>query len=825
MINITNEEQKSSKVSLSNILNSGNFTEIAKFLVLKGFTPIPVRLTDHGLHPLVKWRNFELQGTLQEKFAQVVKLFSKLRKINGIAIKCGKASNIIILDIDDPDKFNSFYPLEKLKQQAGYIVRTRDEGHFHIGFLYDTELKSSNFLEQAGFEIKSDSTLATIYSTVADYFYTIVKLEKLTPLPQDLKEKIKELMTQKLDLETELKPEFNSELKPKIPKKYLNLILEKLKERYIEPYKRQGRYGPAWRTFCPNHNDEEASLDVELINERVQLKCWAGCKEKAILTALDLVHILQENQQKSTIEETLKEIEKELQNAKGEKEEKKTTEEELIDLVREIYRTLNEEKKKTKVSVALSLALLRKCSFWMSEYEEAYISLNDYTHMKLESKVFKDFLQDLAIKASFQILSRDTIEEIVSFGRHYARASQLKYNVFTRVGYSEQHNFIEVNLLREDNKVLRISKDTIELDYPRLKFVPSKTQLPLRFNFDLLRSMQNKNFTANEIFELFSQVFNIQTKEELALLIAWAIKTFYPIGEYPILGILGEREGVGKTTFSKFLAQLLDPTTTPLKSFPRNRDDLFVLAKENFLLVFDNLSYIDEDMSDALCQLATGGSLSKRKLYTDYEVIDMTVKRPVVNNSIFNVMQRRDLRRRSIVLELKKPKNYKSLKQLQEDFDKLAPLMYSYFVLCVQEALKEKTIELPLLDLADFCEWVAKAHPVFFMNGNEFIQTLKANREEIAKEVLESSLLVPIIEEKTATLGIWQTTAKELLEILRTKYPNEKSLPSTVEKLGRELKKIASDLETLSIKVEFIRTSKKRLIVFYKEFEQPKEPS
>jgi hypothetical protein len=230
-------------------------------------------------------------------------------------------------------------------------------------------------------------------------------------------------------------------------------------------------------------------------------------------------------------------------------------------------------------------------------------------------------------------------------------------------------------------------------------------------------------------------------------------------------------------------------------------------------------------MSDALCQLATGGSLSKRKLYTDYEVIDMTVKRPVVINSIFNVMQRRDLRRRSIVLELKKPTKTKSLKELQEDFNRLAPMMFSYIVLCVQEALKEKTIDLPLLDLADFCECVAKAHPVFFMEGREFIQTLKANREEIAKEVLESSLLVPIIEEKTATLGIWQTTAKELLEILRTKYPNEKSLPSTVEKLGRELKKIASDLETLSIKVEFIRTSKKRLIVFYKEFEQPKEPS
>jgi hypothetical protein len=71
-----------------------------------------------------------------------------------------------------------------------------------------------------------------------------------------------------------------------------------------------------------------------------------------------------------------------------------------------------------------------------------------------------------------------------------------------------------------------------------------------------------------------------------------------------------------------------------------------------------------------------------------------------------------------------------------------------------------------LLDLAHFCEWVAKAHPVFFMEGKEFIQTLKANREEIAKEVLESSLLVPIIEEKTATLGIWETTAYDQIGVV-----------------------------------------------------------
>jgi hypothetical protein len=799
------------KSSLIPLLNSGNFTEIAKFLVSKGFTPVPVKLTAHGLYPLVRWRHFELQGKLQEKLAQIEKIFSRLRKINGIAIKCGKASNITILDIDDPDKFNSFYPLEKLKQNAGYIVKTKDEGHLHIGFLYDPELPSLNLLEQAGFEIKSDSTLATIYSTVADYIYTIVRLENLTTLPQKLKEKIKELLTQKLEPKLEIKSGLDPtpNLKAKIYKKYLMLVLKKLKKLYGEPYKRQGRYGPAWRTFCPNHDDKEPSLDVELIGNHIQLTCWAGCKEEDILKTLGLEHVLQE------ITETTEKIKPEIKI-----EEEKIEFEEDLKRLKNLLQMLSgsqEESKKKNTTVLIAKAIRTQYHLWLSEYDEPYISVRKYKHLKIESKHFKDFLQLISIECNEKPLSREALEEVISFLRiHALSKSKHKHKIFNRIGYSEEGNYIEVNLLREDNKVLRINKDNLELDLPHLKFISSKTQLPLRFNFDLLRSMQNKTFTANEIFELFSQVFNIQTIKELSLLIAWAIKTFYPVGEYPILAVLGEREGVGKTTFCKFLAQLLDPNATPIKTFPKSLDDLFVLAKENFLLVFDNLSHIDETMSDAFCQLSTSGSLSKRKLYTDHETIDYLIKRPIVINSIFNILHRRDLRRRSIVLELKKPKSYKSLKQLQEDFNKLAPLMYSYLVLCAQEALKEKKIDLELLDLADFCECIAKSHPVFFMKPKEFIQTLKENREEIATELLESNLLVPIIQEQIALLGIWQTTAKELLKILKEKYPHEKNLPTTPNSVGKELKKIASDLEALGIKVEFVRTYKTRFIIFSK---------
>ena len=480
------------------------------------------------------------------------------------------------------------------------------------------------------------------------------------------------------------------------------------------------------------------------------------------------------------------------------------------------------DKKKSIFEKVYKYFLEFRDMFWLSEYDEAYFSASKVKHYRIESKRFKEYLQDLAIKNFMQPIHSQALDNLMHIFQYWARENaekhKKKYKVFSRIGYSEEENFIEVNLLREDNKVLRISAEIIELDEPRLKFVPAPNQLPIQhFSLEVLQSMQGKKFEAQELLQFFQQVFNIQTAEELTLLIAWMLKTFYEPGEYPILILQGEREGVGKTTFSKFLALLLDPTITLIKTFPKSVDDLFVVARNSFLLIFDNLSNIDETTSDALCQLSTGGSISKRKLYTDFEAINIALKRPVILNSIYSIARRRDLRRRSIILELKKPAKPKTLQELQENFNKIAPAIYAYLILCLQEALKNKKIGNTLIDLADFTEFICKAYPVFLIEPENFIEILKENRKQAAKESLESNLLLPLIEEKLTNGGIWQTTAKDLLQALKEKYPHERNLPTSPEWLSRRLREIATDLEEVAlIKVDFVKSSNKKKIVFSK---------
>ena len=59
--------------------------------------------------------------------------------------------------------------------------------------------------------------------------------------------------------------------------------------------------------------------------------------------------------------------------------------------------------------------------------------------------------------------------------------------------------------------------------------------------------------------------------------------------------------------------------------------------------MFDNLSKLDQDMSDWLCRLSEGAGLPKRKLFTDTEEILIEAARPIILTAIPDIAQSGDL--------------------------------------------------------------------------------------------------------------------------------------------------------------------------------------
>ena len=104
----------------------------------------------------------------------------------------------------------------------------------------------------------------------------------------------------------------------------------------------------------------------------------------------------------------------------------------------------------------------------------------------------------------------------------------------------------------------------------------------------------------------------------------------------PVLVVEGD-QGAGKSTACRAISRLINPRSSALRGAPHDVRDLVAAARNPWLVCFDNLSHLPEELADAACRLATGGGFGGRELYSDHleeAVFDAT--RPLVFNAIPN---------------------------------------------------------------------------------------------------------------------------------------------------------------------------------------------
>ena len=111
-------------------------------------------------------------------------------------------------------------------------------------------------------------------------------------------------------------------------------------------------------------------------------------------------------------------------------------------------------------------------------------------------------------------------------------------------------------------------------------------------------------------------------------------------------------QGSAKSTTARVLRALVDPSTAPLRSEPRELRDLMIAASNAWVISLDNISRVPYWLSDALCRLSTGGGFSTRELYTDRDETLFDAQRPLILNGIEELAVRGDLLDRCLILYL-----------------------------------------------------------------------------------------------------------------------------------------------------------------------------
>ncbi len=140
--------------------------------------------------------------------------------------------------------------------------------------------------------------------------------------------------------------------------------------------------------------------------------------------------------------------------------------------------------------------------------------------------------------------------------------------------------------------------------------------------------------------------------EDRPLVLGWLVAALgAPEVSHPILALFGE-QGTGKSTASRLLVDLVDPSPVPLRKPPRDMDSWVTAAAGSWVVGLDNLSAVPDWLSDTLCRAATGEGDVRRQLYTDSGLAVFSFRRVLLLNGIDLGGLRGDLAERLLAIRL-----------------------------------------------------------------------------------------------------------------------------------------------------------------------------
>ena len=388
---------------------------------------------------------------------------------------------------------------------------------------------------------------------------------------------------------------------------------------------------------------------------------------------------------------------------------------------------------------------------------------------------------------------------------------------------------VGVRRIHHDGKIYLDLADVawtvLEIDSEGWRLCPDPPVRFLRKNGMLPLPMPEAGGNIDALRELL----NAPDDNAWILIKAFLLSTFNGDMPLPILAVNGE-QGSAKSTLCRMLRMLIDPNKAPLRTFPKDEQDLTISAKNNLILAFDNLSGLPPAMTDALCRISTGSGYATRTLYSNSEETIFAGKRSIIINGIEDLTGRADLLDRCITIQLPAIPDDKRKNEadLWVEFERRRPQLLGALLDSVSAALKASPtvkIEKPPR-MADFTHWAVAGETALAISPGGFLAAYRENIGAGNELVLESSLIFEPLKKLLEQHADepWEGTARDLLEKLAVNagYKDSngaelqkppKEWPANPRALRGKLTRLAPNLRKAGIDVTWPqRKNKARLI-------------
>ncbi|HDV6634476.1 TPA: hypothetical protein RJX60_000164 [Legionella pneumophila] len=450
------------------------------------------------------------------------------------------------------------------------------------------------------------------------------------------------------------------------------------------------------------------------------------------------------------------------------------------------------DKPQSEAAYIVEFVIERAELFFDSNKETyAYDLLTNETR-KLDGRQFKSWLVSNYYEVHDKTPREHSIREAIETLKGLAQFKGERHDVFIRVAILNDAYYLDLSETGK-NRAICISPGSWHVvdDHP-IRFVRPDAMSPLPIPL--------KGGSINALW----QVVNIPEDMQL-LVLAWLIDCLRPETPFPLLKLVGE-QGSAKSTTQEFLRQLIDPNSCNLRASPKTDEDVYIAGGMNWVVSYENISYLPQKIQDAFCVLSTGGGYAKRKLYSNADETQIKVKRPIVLNGICASITSQDLIDRTISIETPLVEERAESNRLRNIYSDNHSQMLGALLDIFAEALSIlPSINLPKSNcprLIEFANLGMAISEVIGCSSNNFLEAFNLNRTEaIARTIDASPVASAIIEMADDNLALPITMPlKHLLQRLE-KYrpPGPDNWPKTPKGLGDGLRRAAPALRQMGI--------------------------
>ena len=299
-------------------------------------------------------------------------------------------------------------------------------------------------------------------------------------------------------------------------------------------------------------------------------------------------------------------------------------------------------------------------------------------------------------------------------------------------------------VVRIDGNNWRVVRDGVPVIFRRTGLTGA---LPNPQSADHADHADHDSYLSLGTFDLLFDHLNV-AQADRPLVLAWLIAVLIdPESPHPILSLFGE-QGTGKSTASRRIVSVVDPSPVPLRKPPRDPEGWVTAAQGSWVVGLDNLSQVSDWLSDSLCRAATGDGDVRRALYTDSDLAVFAFRRCILLNGIDVGALRGDLADRIIMINLDRIEESARLteRQLNDHWTRDHPRIFGGLLSLAAETIKR----LPSVRLAssprmaDFALILAAIDQILGTDGlNRFAERART----MAEDTLSSDQFVAAMDD------------------------------------------------------------------------------